>query len=199
MTTPFGFNTAAMVFMLMLGSVKSIPRGEAFALTFGAMILVFGIYLIVGPSPEGDEFRPYKYYDWLGTQAAVQPNSIMSHSFEAREGELIEVRVLLMATFGDPFPERFEHSFAVSLTDPTGAVLMDHKDTSEAYGVIAIKQTGKHEIKIVNSGDYLYNISVGVYIVEKTLPLWGNVGLMLVSMSLPAFVLAAWLFLARRP
>lgn len=183
----------------MLSKARSIPRAEVFALTFGAMILVFGIYLIVRPSPEGDEFRPYKYYDWLGTQASLKPHSVVTHSFEAHEGELIEVRVLLMGVEGDPSPMQFEHSFSVSLTDPAGNVLIDHKDAQEAYGIIPIKQTGKHEIKLENNNDYLYNISAGVYIVEKTPPLWANVGPMFVFMSLPAFILGVWLLLVRRP
>lgn len=174
---------------------------EAAILTLAAMILIFGLYLIFKPSPEGDEFRPYKYHDWLGTRSSLPPNGTVRHSFEAREGQLIEASVsyprYMTEIVGDPLAEILP-SISVTITDPGGNVLLEQKDIQDATGILYIEKTGTHHIDVVNNQDRLFSASISVWTIEKTPPLWYNFGLLVIFMSLPVFTLAGWLFLSRR-
>jgi len=183
------------------GNIGTARIAEAVILAFGAMILIFGIYIMLRPDPEGNDREPYRYVDWLGTPAKLEPMGTVSHSFHATEGQLISASVsrprYTTELINDPLYNVIP-DISITVMDPKENVLLELENVDQGGNIFRIKNTGDHRIDVVNNDDRLYDFSFDVWTVEKRVSPLLAFGSMLVFMSLPVIALAVWLFVVRR-
>ncbi|MGH9993369.1 MAG: hypothetical protein ACREAZ_12165 [Nitrososphaera sp.] len=181
--------------MLRIRANPEIKVSIAVIFTIASVLLIFGIWTIVRPSPDNDDDPRLFYIDWLGTQANIEPFGVVGHSFYATKGQLIEVRVSQPGY--DPLLP-LDPSMSVTFSDPDGNFLIDQKTVEATNTVLLIEQTGTYHIEVTNNQDQQLNIGINVYSVErKAVDHFEAFGSMLSLMSIPIFLLGVWLFVTR--
>lgn len=186
--------------MLRIRANPEIKISIAVVFTVASVLLIFGIWTIARPSPDWHEDEGFRYNTWFATNAMLEPSGTLAYSFDATEGQFMDLSISALYTPADgrDMMVNVPPSISVNLTDSESNTLLNMPSVTEVrtFEPVTIKSSGEHRLKIVNNDDRLFSIGIRVTSVEKS-PVVESFGLMLSLMSIPIFLLGAWLFMAR--